>query len=73
MNISFTENQEEYIRQQISFGNYTDASELISEALQMHELYRNKILEELRIEINKGWNGPISDRSINDIIASKGF
>jgi len=35
-------------------GDYQNASEVVHEALRLHELYRNKVLEELRAEIAKG-------------------
>jgi len=71
MNVSFTAKQEQYIAAQISSGDYQNASEVVREALRMHELYRNKVLEELRAEIAKGWNSPSSNRSVKDIIKAK--
>lgn len=71
MNVSFTEKQEQYIAGQVSSGDYQNASEVVRDALRLHELYRNKVLEELRAEINKGWNAPASKRSVKDIVAAK--
>lgn len=71
MNVSFTEKQEKYIATQISSGDYQNASELVRDALRLHELYRSKVLEELRAEIAKGWNGPSSKRNVEDIVKAK--
>ena len=71
MNISFTEKQEKYISAQLSSGDFQNASEVVRDALRLHELYRNRVLEELRVEIAKGWNGPASKRSVKDIISAK--
>lgn len=71
MNISFTEKQENYIQGQLASGDYQNASEVVRDALRLHELYRNKVLEELRLEINKGWEGPASKRSVKDIVNAK--
>jgi antitoxin ParD1/3/4 len=71
MNISFTEKQENYIQSQLASGDYQNASEVVRDALRLHELYRNKVLEELRLEINKGWEGATSKRSVKDIVSAK--
>jgi antitoxin ParD1/3/4 len=71
MNISFTEKQENYIAAQLSSGDYQNASEVVRDALRLHELYRNRVLEELRAEIAKGWDGPVSKRGVKDIIKAK--
>ncbi len=42
---------------QLSSGVCADASDVIKEALVLHELYRNIKIEELRGEIAKGWDG----------------
>lgn len=71
MNISFTEKQENYIATQVSGGDFQNASEVVRDALRLHELYRNRVLEELRKDIAKGWDGPASKRSIKEIISAK--
>ena len=71
MNISFTEKQQQYISTQLSSGDFQNASEVVRDALRLHELYRNKVLDELRNEIAKGWNGPTSPRTVKDIINDK--
>ena len=71
MNISFTEKQQNYIASQLSSGDYQNASEVVRDAIRLHELYRNRVLEELRLEINKGWDSPTSKRTVADIIKDK--
>ncbi len=71
MNISFTEKQQNYISTQLESGDFQNASEVVRDALRLHELYRKRVLEELRIEIDKGWNAPASKRSVKDIISAK--
>lgn len=64
MNVSFTDKQEKYISQQVKSGDYQNASEVVRDALRLHEYYRHKVIEELRAEIAKGWDGPASKKSI---------
>lgn len=71
MNISFTEKQEEYISSQVKQGDYQNASEVVRDALRLHEVYRHRVIEELRAEISKGWEGPASKRNVKDIIKAK--
>lgn len=71
MNISFTEKQEKYIADQLTSGDFQNASEVVRDALRLHELFRKRVLDELREEINKGWDTPPSKRNVKDIIKSK--
>lgn len=71
MNISFTKKQEEYITKQVESGEYQNNSEVIRDALRLHSIYRDKVIKDLRSEIEKGWSSNTSARSIKDIIASK--
>ncbi len=71
MNISFTEKQQKYITEQIKSGDYQNASEVVREALRMHEFYRHKVIAELRAEIAKGWDASVSSKSVKDIISEK--
>lgn len=71
MNISFTEKQEKYISEQVSAGDYQNASEVVRDALRLHAVYRHRVIEQLRAEVAKGWDGPDSNKSIKDIIAEK--
>ncbi len=71
MNVSLTEKQEQYIASQLGSGDYQNASELVRDALRLHELYRHKVIEELRVEIEKGWDSSLSSKSVSDIIQEK--
>ncbi len=71
MNVSLTNKQENYIASQIEAGDYQNASELVRDALRLHQVYRDKVLNELRMEIEKGWEAPASGRSVQDIVKAK--
>lgn len=71
MNVSLTEKQREYITAQVKGGSYQNASEVVRDALRLHQVYRQKVIETLRTEIDKGWDGPVSQRNVQDIIESK--
>ncbi len=53
MNISFTDKQERYIASQIQSGDFQNASEVVRDAIRLHELYRLKIAEENLRKIKK--------------------
>jgi antitoxin ParD1/3/4 len=71
MNVSFTEKQENYIASQLQSGDFQNASEVVRDALRLHEVYRHRVIEELRAEIAKGWNGKTSSRKVQDIVQDK--
>ena len=71
MNISFTKKQQEYISGQVDSGDFQNASEVVRDALRLHEIYRFRLIEELKLEIEKGWSGAASSRSVSDIIKEK--
>jgi len=71
MNISFTKKQENYINKQVETGDYQNNSEVIRDALRLHEIYRERVINDLRNEIEKGWASENSNRSIKDIIEAK--
>lgn len=71
MNVSLTKKQEEYIANQINSGDFQNASELVRDALRLHEIYRHKVISDLKAEIEKGWSGVTSKRTVKDIIKSK--
>lgn len=71
MNVSFTEKQEQYIAAQLNSGDFQNASEVVRDALRLHAYYRQKIIEDLRVAIAKGWDGAVSAKSIPDIIKEK--
>ncbi len=71
MNISFTKKQQDYITEQVTSGDFQNASEVVRDALRLHEIYRVRLLNELKAEIDKGWSAPTSSRNIKDIIQEK--
>lgn len=71
MNVSLTEKQEAYIASQIESGDFQNASELVRDALRLHEIYRHRVVADLKSEIEKGWSGATSKRKITDIIRDK--
>lgn len=71
MNISFTKKQQDYIAEQVTSGDFQNASEVVRDALRLHEIYRVRMLNELKVEIDKGWSSTSSSRSVKDIIQAK--
>jgi antitoxin ParD1/3/4 len=71
MNVSFTEKQEQYIAALVESGDYQNASEAVRDAIRLHQIYRDKIVDALRAEIDKGWAAQPSKRNVRDIIADK--
>lgn len=71
MNISFTKKQEEYISKQVASGDYQNNSEVIRDALRLHGIYREKVIQDLRKEIEMGWECADSLRTMDEIIESK--
>ncbi len=71
MNVSFTAKQEGFVAAQLQAGDYQNASELVRDVPRLHEVYRHRVIEELRAEITKGWEGKVSPRKVQDIIQSK--
>lgn len=72
MNVSFTKKQENYINMQVESGDYQNNSEVIRDALRLHEIYREKVIKDLRSEIEKGWHSEVSSiRKVKDILEAK--
>ena len=85
MNVSFTTKQEKYIRDQIESGDFQNASEVVRDALRLHATMREKVIQDLRLEIEKGLNSGIksantttnlspkkrSNTAINDILINE--
>ena len=71
MNISFTDKQQRYIQDQVASGDFQNASEVVRDAMRLHQIYRTRLLEELRAEIDRGWEGEMSKRTVSDIVKSK--
>lgn len=70
MNVSLTEKQRKYIDDKVKSGDYMNASEVVREALRAHEI-NDKKLENLRVEIQKGIDSGVSNRTVKDIIDAK--
>ena len=68
MNISFTSKQMKYIEDQVSSGDYQNNSELVRDAIRIHMFYREKMLQELRDEIQQGLDSGISPLNTDDIV-----
>lgn len=71
MNVSFTQKQEMYIKEQIASGDFQNASEVVRDALRLHATMRLKILNDLRKEIQLGWDSGISDKTGNEILEER--
>lgn len=71
MNVSFTKKQEEYINNQVATGDYQNNSEVIRDALRLHGIYRDKVINDLKVAIDKGWNSENSMKTVKDIIEAK--
>ena len=71
MNVSLTKKQERYIADQISGGDYQNASELVRDALRLHQVYREKVIRDLRRDIEIGRNSGVSKRTLEDILESR--
>lgn len=68
MNISFTSKQMKYIEDQVSSGDYQNNSELVRDAIRIHMFYREKMLQELRDEIQQGLGSGTSPLTTDDIV-----
>lgn len=71
MNVSLTKKQEEYIASKIASGDYQNASELVRDALRMHQIYREKMIADLRHEIELGLVGPFTKTTVAEIVAEQ--
>ncbi len=71
MNFSLGKNLEKYVSNQVQDGMFNNASEVIRDALRMHEEYQLK-LARLRRDINMGMqsikNGNISHATADEIM-----
>ncbi|MEM6843708.1 MAG: type II toxin-antitoxin system ParD family antitoxin [Bacteroidota bacterium] len=56
---------------QVESGDFQNASEVVRDALRLHQIYRARVIEELREEIMKGWDGSTSKRKVSDIVQAK--
>ncbi len=71
MNISFTDKQEQYIRDLVASGNYKNASEVVREAIRLHGEEQERKLAWLQSEIQKGIDSPKSEFSMEAFIDAK--
>lgn len=55
----------------IESGDLKNAREVVRDALRLHEVYRHRIIEELHVEIARGWEGQASARKPSDIVRDK--
>jgi len=44
---------------------------VVRDALRLHQIYRHRIIEDLRAEIAKGWDGEASPNKVQDILNAK--
>ena len=70
MNVSLTPELEQYIRTKVDSGRYLSASEIVREALRLLE-QKEKRLEELRVEIQKGLDSGRSELLNMEAIKAK--
>ncbi|WP_452224297.1 type II toxin-antitoxin system ParD family antitoxin [Lacinutrix chionoecetis] len=71
MNVSLTKKQEAYIAKEIASGDFQNASELVRDALRLHEIYRHKVVVDLRAEIEKGWSSPTTNQTVSEILSEQ--
>ena len=60
-----------YIAMPIRSGDYQNAGEVVLNALCLHRCYRSMVIEALRSEIEKGWDGAANTHSVQNIIQTK--
>ena len=70
MNVSLTPDLEQYIRTKVDSGRYLSASEVVREALRLLE-QKEKQLEDLRVEIQKGLDSGRSEPLNMEAIKAK--
>ncbi|MEO1172243.1 MAG: type II toxin-antitoxin system ParD family antitoxin [Myxococcota bacterium] len=70
MSFSLNKHQEEYIARLTKKGPYSNASEVVRDALRLHEEYHLR-LEALRLDVKKGVesmkSGRVNRAGLNDI------
>jgi len=55
----------------VKSGDYQNNSELVSEAIRLHQIYRERLIIDLQREIEKGLESGYSNNTINDIVKFK--
>lgn len=71
MKNGFSEKQVEYINAMIGSGDYHTFSVATNRDVGLHQLNREQIIANIKAEIDKGFDGETSSRSIEDILKSK--
>ncbi len=71
MNVLFTDKQKKYIANMVESGDFQNASEVVRDALRLHEIMRKRLVDDLRREIEIGLNSGVSERSGAQILADK--
>ncbi|MEN1786213.1 MAG: type II toxin-antitoxin system ParD family antitoxin [Bacteroidota bacterium] len=64
--ITFTEQQDLWIKQQIEKGNYTNDSEYLRDLVRRDQAAQQK-LDELKAAIQEGLDSGISDKTVTEI------
>lgn len=64
--ITFTEQQDIWIKQQIENGDYTNDSEYLRDLVRKDQADKQKV-EELRAAIQEGLDSGLSERTVEDI------
>lgn len=64
--ITFTEKQDQWIKQQIEKGDFTNDSEYIRHLVRNHQVTEQQLLE-LDMALEEGLNSGISEKSVEDI------
>lgn len=67
--ITFTEQQEKWIKSQIEDGHFTNDSEYIRYLVRQDQR-RNDKLSKLRLAIDEGFESGVSSQSVSDIMES---
>ena len=67
--ITFTEQQEKWIKSQIEDGHFINDSKDIRDLVRQ-DRRRNDKLAKLRLEIDEGFESGVSSESVSDIMAS---
>jgi antitoxin ParD1/3/4 len=68
LNVSLTPQLEELVRQKVTSGRYSSASEVVREALRLMDTYegvRDSALARLRADVESGWQ-QVEDGKVSD-------
>lgn len=65
--ITFTEQQQKWIKLKVNSGNFTNDSEYIRDLVRKDQAQNEKLIE-LKMAIDEGFNSGVSDKSISDLI-----